>query len=106
MIGHVDKKKATDPNDRNEAVEWPMLSSPSEPAAYRPSHSSILRPIEKSAGASSTIVVDLHRRSDEDDPRGDAVVPNNVDALEWLRKQLEVKGSDLLREMVRTFAEG
>jgi transposase-like protein len=33
------------------------------------------------------------------------MVSNNMDALEWLRKQLEVEGSDLLREMVRTFAE-
>jgi putative transposase len=33
------------------------------------------------------------------------VVPNNMDALEWLRKNLEAEGSDLLREMVRTFAE-
>jgi hypothetical protein len=65
MIGHVDKKKATDPNDRNEAVEWPTFSS--DPAAYRPSHRSILRPIEKSAAASSTIVVDL----------GAVVVPTN-----------------------------
>jgi putative transposase len=33
------------------------------------------------------------------------VVPNNMDALEWLRKHLEAEGSDLLREMVATFAE-
>ena len=33
------------------------------------------------------------------------MVPNNMDALEWLRKQLEDEGSDLLREMVRVFAE-
>jgi putative transposase len=26
-------------------------------------------------------------------------------ALEWLRKHLEAEGSDLLREMLRTFAE-
>jgi putative transposase len=32
-------------------------------------------------------------------------VPNNMDALEWLRKHLEQDGSDLLREMVRAFAE-
>ena len=33
-------------------------------------------------------------------------VPNNMDALEWLRKHLEgEESSDLLREMVRTFAE-
>jgi putative transposase len=33
------------------------------------------------------------------------VVPDDVDALEWLRKHLDAEGSDLLREMVRTFAE-
>jgi putative transposase len=33
------------------------------------------------------------------------MVPTNMDALEWLRKQLDAEGSDLLREMVRTFAE-
>ena len=33
------------------------------------------------------------------------MVHNNMDALEWLRKQLDAEGSDLLREMVRTFAE-
>ena len=33
------------------------------------------------------------------------MVPNNMDALEWLRKHLEGEGSDLLREMVATFAE-
>jgi hypothetical protein len=33
------------------------------------------------------------------------VVPDNMDALEWLRKHLEAEGSDLLHEMVRTFAE-
>src|SRR5579862_4574837 len=39
-------------------------------------------------------------------PRGDnAVVPDNMDALDWLRKHLEADGNDLLREMVRTFAE-
>ena len=32
-------------------------------------------------------------------------VPNNMDALEWLRKHLEDDDNDLLREMVRTFAE-
>jgi hypothetical protein len=42
----------------------------------------------------------------QDVPRGDdAMVPNNMDALEWLRKHLDAEGSDLLREMVRTFAE-
>jgi putative transposase len=33
------------------------------------------------------------------------VVPDNMDALEWLRKHLEADDSDLLREMVKTFAE-
>ena len=33
------------------------------------------------------------------------MVPDNMDALEWLPKHLEAEGSDLLREMVRTFAE-
>ena len=33
------------------------------------------------------------------------MVPNNMDALEWLRKHLDGEDSDLLREMVRTFAE-
>jgi transposase-like protein len=33
------------------------------------------------------------------------MVPNNMDALEWLRKHLDAEGSDLLREMVRSFAE-
>ena len=33
------------------------------------------------------------------------MVPNNMDALEWLRKNLDADGNDLLREMVRTFAE-
>jgi hypothetical protein len=33
------------------------------------------------------------------------VLPDNMDALEWLRKHLEAEGSDLLCEMVRTFAE-
>ena len=33
------------------------------------------------------------------------MVPTNMDALEWLRKHLEEDGSDVLREMVRTFAE-
>jgi len=32
-------------------------------------------------------------------------VPTNMDALEWLRKHLDEDGSDLLREMVRAFAE-
>ena len=33
------------------------------------------------------------------------MIPNNMDALEWLRKHLEEGGSDVLREMVKTFAE-
>ena len=33
------------------------------------------------------------------------MVPDKMDALEWLRKHLDAEGSDLLREMVRTFAE-
>jgi len=33
------------------------------------------------------------------------MVPNNMDALEWLRKHLEAEGNDLLCEMVRSFAE-
>jgi transposase-like protein len=42
------------------------------------------------------------RKSDE---RKNAVVGNNMDALAWLRKQLEGDGSDLLQEMVREFAQ-
>jgi putative transposase len=33
------------------------------------------------------------------------MVRTNMDALEWLRKHLDAEGSDLLREMVGTFAE-
>jgi putative transposase len=33
------------------------------------------------------------------------VVPTNMDALEWLRKHLEGDGSDVLRQMIKTFAE-
>ncbi len=33
------------------------------------------------------------------------MVNNNMDALEWLRKQLDGDGDDLLREMVREFAQ-
>ena len=33
------------------------------------------------------------------------MVPDNMDALDWLRKHLEAEGNDLLREMVKTFAE-
>jgi hypothetical protein len=39
------------------------------------------------------------------DPGGDTVVDTNTDALEWLRNTLEADGSDVLREMVREFAE-
>jgi hypothetical protein len=31
------------------------------------------------------------------------VVNNTMDALEWLRKQLDGDGDDLVREMVREF---
>jgi len=33
------------------------------------------------------------------------VVNNTMDALEWLRKQLVGDGDDLVREMVREFAQ-
>ena len=33
------------------------------------------------------------------------VVPNNMDALDWLRKHLEADGNDMIREMVQAFAE-
>jgi putative transposase len=33
------------------------------------------------------------------------VVPNNMDALDWLRKHLDADSSDLLREMVAAFAQ-
>jgi transposase-like protein len=42
------------------------------------------------------------RKSDE---RKNAVVTNNMDALDWLRKQLDGGENDLLREMVREFAQ-
>jgi putative transposase len=42
------------------------------------------------------------RKSDE---RENAVANNNMDALEWLRKQLDGDENDLLREMVREFAQ-
>jgi transposase-like protein len=42
------------------------------------------------------------RKSDE---RMNTVVGNNMDALEWLRKQLDGDENDLLREMVREFAQ-
>lgn len=32
-------------------------------------------------------------------------VPNTMEPLAWLRKHLEEDGSDLLREMIREFAE-
>ena len=35
-----------------------------------------------------------------------AVIDKSMDALVWLRKQLEMDGNDLLREMVSSFAEG
>lgn len=34
------------------------------------------------------------------------MINESMDALVWLRKQLETDGNDLLREMVRSFAEG
>ncbi len=34
------------------------------------------------------------------------MITDRMDALAWLRKQLEGDGNDLLREMVRSFAEG
>jgi hypothetical protein len=34
------------------------------------------------------------------------VIDNNMDALEWLRKQLDCGENDLLRERVRQFAQG
>ena len=33
------------------------------------------------------------------------MVNNTMDALEWLRKQLDGDGDDLVREMVREFAQ-
>jgi len=33
------------------------------------------------------------------------VVPDSFDALEWLRKHLDGDESDLVREMVKAFAE-
>ena len=32
-------------------------------------------------------------------------VPNTMEPLAWLRKHLDEEGSDLLREMIREFAE-
>jgi transposase-like protein len=43
------------------------------------------------------------RASDREE---NAVIDKSIDALGWLRKQLEEDGNDLLREMVRSFAEG
>ena len=34
------------------------------------------------------------------------MIDKSMDALVWLRKQLETGDNDLLREMVRSFAEG
>ena len=34
------------------------------------------------------------------------MVDARMDELVWLRNQLEVEGNDLLREMVRSFAQG
>ena len=34
------------------------------------------------------------------------MIDKSMDALAWLRKQLETDDNDLLREMVRSFAEG
>ena len=34
------------------------------------------------------------------------MIEKNRDVLVWLRKQLEMDGNDLLREMVSSFAEG
>ena len=33
------------------------------------------------------------------------MINKSMDALAWLRKQLETEGNDLLREMIRSFAE-
>jgi len=41
----------------------------------------------------------------ESDERENAVVDNTMDALAWLRKQLDGDENDLLREMVREFAQ-
>ena len=38
--------------------------------------------------------------------RRNAAITKSMDALVWLRKQLETGDNDLLREMVRSFAEG
>jgi hypothetical protein len=40
------------------------------------------------------------------DREENAVIDKSMDALTWLRKQLETDENDLLREMVRSFAEG
>ena len=34
------------------------------------------------------------------------MVNTRMDELEWLRNQLKMEGNDLLREMVRSFAQG
>jgi len=41
----------------------------------------------------------------ETSEKQNAVVNNTMDALEWLRKQLDGDENDLLREMVREFAQ-
>ena len=46
------------------------------------------------------------RRYLESREEGNALVNTRMDELEWLRNQLEVEGNDLLREMVRSFAQG
>jgi hypothetical protein len=38
--------------------------------------------------------------------RKNAVINGSTDVLAWLRKQLEVDGNGLMREIVRSFAEG
>jgi len=40
------------------------------------------------------------------DREENAVINKSMDALVWLRKQLETDDNDLLQEMVRSFAEG
>ena len=40
------------------------------------------------------------------DRKENTVIDKSMDALVWLRKQLEMDDNDLLREMVSSFAEG
>jgi hypothetical protein len=47
----------------------------------------------------------FHPKSVHDEPRGDAVAFDSLDALDWLRKQLEQDNPDPLPEMVKSFAE-